>query len=244
MQNEKTLQQMIKEHEANMPVEIMNLIRSFDWKKEVRTIVNQNQLMIDIGADLEESIYLLLLGVVNVSDLYERLIEKHQIPQDKVEKIIQEVETQIFNPMYKKMMEMPDVEETKTAPIIAHTPALPKTERDALLAEIEREPEVFVNLNVASIQDTQKIKEEKTPAIEVENTKPFVPSADMSLTVDTDKLAAPSIPKPLDIKANIVPAQGVQDNPVAAGLTTPTATTPSAPIAKSYVADPYREPIE
>jgi hypothetical protein len=237
MQNEQTLQQMIREYEANMPPEIMNLIKSFDWKKEVRTIVNQNQLMIDVGSDLEESIYLMLLGVTKVADLYERLVEEHQIPDDKAQKIIQEIEVQIFNPLYKKMMEL----DGKDSPATASAKA-PATPRDEILAEIEKEPEVLIKFNTTPKESTSIPKQEASPVSDPGITKPFTVSAGTTMQVEAEKIAAPASTMPTQPVETVVPAQGVQENPIAAALTKPTAT--ANPSAKPYSADPYREPIE
>ena len=231
MQNEKTLQQMIREYEAHMPPEIMNLIKSFDWKKEVRTIVNQNQLMIDVGSDLEEAIYLMLIGVTKAVDLYEQLTEVHEIPEDKAQKIIQEIEVQIFNPLYKKMMELDEKDSSTTS-----TKA-PITPRDEILAEIEKEPEVLIKFNTASKESTPAPKQETSPISDPGITKPFTASPTTTMQVETEKITAPAGQSNTPAQP-IVPVQGVQENPVASALTKPTVT------AKPYSADPYREPIE
>jgi hypothetical protein len=227
MQNEKTLQQMIKEHEAQMPPEIMNLIKSFDWKKEIRTIVSQNQLMIDVGADLEESTYLMILGVIRATDLYERLIDTHQIPEDKTAKIIQELENQIFNPLHKKLIEL------DKKPVSSNS-------RDVLLEEIEREPEVLINLNVASIQENKTQDKIISPVATSDGiVKPFTLSTEKTVQIEKEQIVTP-MSAPI---IKITPAQGVQENPVEAALTKPTVT--QAPIIqKPIVMDPYREPIE
>lgn len=241
MQNTKTLQQSIREHELNMPSEIINLIKSFDWKKEVRTIVNQNQLMIDVGGDLEESIYLVLLGVVTAEDLYKRLIESHEVPEDKAQKIIQEAESQIFSPMYKKLMELPSEDS------VQNETTTPTTPRDAILAEIEKEPEIFVNLNVASIKSNKMSNIIETPSSQnVGIVKPFsmnlTPSVEEKEIIQEKKIEIDTLP-PL---FNMAAVTGVQEDPVASLLTQPTQVQAAAPTlgAKPYAADPYREPIE
>jgi len=229
MQNEKSLQQLIQEYEANMPPDIMNIIKAFDWKKEVRTIVNQNQLMIDVGADLEESIYLMILGAVQVEELYERLIETHEIPEDKTRKIIEEIEMQIFNPLHKKLIELDGVEDKKTKII---EPA----SRDYILAEIEKEPEPIkpkITIQIPQAQATSVSSTITTGAQVVEDpgvTKPF--SISSHTTVDTKELELPT--------GKV--AEGVQEDPIHAGLTQATATT--QPVQKPATSDPYREPIE
>jgi hypothetical protein len=225
MQNEQTLEQMIKEYEANMPPEIMSLIKSFDWKKEMRTIVNQNQLMIDVGADLEQSIYLMILGAVDVEDVYERLMDIHEIPEDKAQKIIGEIETQIFNPLHKKLIELDSVD-TKETKESNET----KDSRANILAEIEKEPAPVIpklNFDALKQQITAPVVEDKGI------TKPFTIASTKVVDVQEPMLATGKI------------VEGAQEDPVSAGLKNPTVTQaqPVQAPEKPYVADPYRESI-
>lgn len=227
MPNEKTLQQLTQEYEAQMPPEIMSIIKAFDWKKEVRTIVNQNQLMIDIGSDIEESIYLMILGAIQVADFYERLVDIHELPEDKAQKILQEVEGLIFNPLHKKLMEL----ETKEPEV--EMQMAPATPRDQILAEVEKEPEPLIKLNFAG----SDIK----PAEPVSRNQGIVEPFSIS-SVKKEPLPVEATPKVVSTPP-LNPVQGMQTNPVASGLTQSTATqATTAP--KPYVADPYREPIE
>jgi hypothetical protein len=244
MQDDKTLEQSIREYEANMPPEIMNLIKSFDWKKEMRSIVNQNQLMIDVGADLEQSVYLMILGIVSAEDLYERLTDVHEIPDDKAKKIIEEVERQIFNPLYKKIMELD--EKAESNPV--STPSVPTSSvaaphRDEILAEIEKEPEPLIKLNfspkkeesVAPVSTPTK-PVNPAPATNVESVsnpgvvKPFTLSSEKTVQVEAKQIEAPVVE----------PVKTEEVKPVETALAKPTVA--SAP--KNYSVDPYREPIE
>ena len=239
MQDEKTVQQLTREYESNMPPEIMKMIQSFDWKKEVRTIVNQNQLMIDTGADLEESIYLMILGVIQVEDLYERLMDVHEIPEDKTKKIIGEMEQHIFNPLYKKMMELEPDE-------LSAEPVSESEHRDTILAEIEKEPEPLIKLNLNSIQNTQTVADSSSNVSNqmVSNSpqadgivKPFsIPSKDPVVPPPP-----PPPPPPIESKKIV---EGAIDNPIKATLQNPTITINPEQKPKGYTPDPYREPIE
>lgn len=231
MQNEKTLQQMIREYEAQMPPEIMNIIKNFDWKKEVRTIVNQNQLMIDVGADLEESIYMMLLGVTNAQDMYERLIEVHQVPEDKSRKILEEMEQLIFNPLYKKLTELPAQENSVSSEIKTST-----TPRDEMLAEIEKEPEPLIKLNFAP-KETVSTESVKPSSVEQTGiTQPFSISKETNVVLEKKEISA-AAPMPQAV-------EGVQQDPVASALTKPTVAQNPQATTKPYASDPYREPIE
>ncbi len=256
MQNEQSLQQMIREYEANMPLEIMELIKTFDWKKEMRTVVNQNQLMIDIGEDLEQSIYLMILGVVKVSDLYERLTDVHEMPADKAKKVIEEIETLIFIPLHKKLM---DLEEKETKQVGAlekqslrtsmEVPGKEPT-RDDILAEIEKDPEpAVIKPFILQTNIPEPVAEEvinpvidisSTPEVSSENdiriARPFTLSTSKVMDVQEPELGMGKV------------AEGVQQDPVNTGLNQPTVMktqveATQAP-SKSYVADPYREPLE
>jgi hypothetical protein len=222
---DKTLEQMITEYEAQMPPEILNLIKSFDWKKEVRTIVNQNQLMIDIGADLEQAVNLMLLGALSVTDLYEQLTNAHELPDDKAKKIIGEVESQIFNPLHQKLIALDKKEEPK-GPSMGLTPS-----RDDILAEIEKEPVLVTKPEKTSFSAAMSasVSTPATPANDIGINKPFSLSTDKAVEVQAPSIGSGEV------------VTGVQQDPVATGLQKPTVT--AAP-TKSYVADPYREPIE
>ncbi len=226
MQNDKTLEQMTREYEANMPPEIMSIIKAFDWRREMRAIVNQNQLMIDIGADIEQSIYLMIIGAVKLEEFYERLMDVHELPEDKARKIIQEIEVQIFNPLHKKLMELGDDEDIETA-------SDPTVSRDSILNEIEKEPEPVV----------------------VKSKFNFVPNPAQSNTTDStgnDGIVKPFTVAPtkeeLDLKTKMPDSktvEGIQNDPVEIGLKNSTVTQTRAPIAptRAYSSDPYRESI-
>jgi hypothetical protein len=236
MQNEKTLEQMIHEYEAQMPPEIMDLLKSFDWKREVRMIVNQNQLMLDVGVDLEQSVYLMLLGAVKVDDLYERLTETHEMPDDKAKKIIEEAEAQIFKPLHQKLLALDAADEQKereTKPKSSVPPMIVMggPSRDAILAEIEKEPEVIaVNKSIQQPETKPANVPMQNPGI----VEPFSLSQTKEIKIEEPALAMGQV------------AQGVQAEPVSTGLVQPTVMRApiEQPPVKSYVADPYREPIE
>jgi hypothetical protein len=240
MQDDKTMEQSIREYEANMPPEIMDLIKSFDWKKEMRAIVSQNQLMIDVGADLEQSIYLMILGIIKTEDLYERLTDVHEIPSDKAQKIIEEVERQIFNPLYKKIMELDEKPESNpvSAPSVLMSPVV-APHRDEILAEIEKEPEPLIKLNFSpkkeeSVASATPVNLAPTTNVESISdsgvVKPFTLSPEKTVQVEAKQIEAPVV--------ELVKTEEVK--PVETALTKPTVA--SAP--KNYSVDPYREPIE
>jgi hypothetical protein len=232
MQNQKTLQQMIREYELNMPPEIMNLIKSFDWKKEVRMIVNQNQLMLDIAADLEESVYLLILGIVDIEEVFERLVEVHELPQDKVQKILTEVEKQIFDPMHHKLTEL-EKEDTTNIPMnsTVSKEVDMNISRDQILNEIEKDIEV--------------IEKPVMPKINVNLNQTNTYSEDASVGV-REPFSLSDAPKSTPVKPVM---QETIHNPIASTLTQPTVARsseipPPPPPVRNYAADPYREPIE
>lgn len=235
MQNEKTLQQSIQEYESNMPPEIIKLIQSFDWKREVRTIVNQNQLMIDVGSDLEESIYLMMLGVIDVEDLYNRLIDIHEIPEDKTKKIIEEIEQQIFNPLYKKITELDGESESVSSSSVS---SITVPHRDEIIAEIEKEPEPLIKLNLNATPSTDDITNSKneTSSNPVQND-----GIVKSFAISSKEPIMPPPPPPIE-STKIV--EGAIENPIKATLQNPTITINPEQKPKGYVPDPYREPIE
>jgi hypothetical protein len=136
---------MVREYEQQMPPEIMNMITSFDWKRELREIVHQEALMLDVGTDLEESVYLLILGVIKVEDLYEDLVENHELTEEKAQKVLYEIEGRIFQQLNARLAKMDDDDErtqkkgeaTGTTVVSGAKPA--DVSRDDILAEIEKD---------------------------------------------------------------------------------------------------------
>jgi hypothetical protein len=239
MQNDKSLQQLTREYETNMPPEIMALIRAFDWKKEVRTIVNQNQLMIDTGADLEESIYLLILGVIKVQDLYQRLIDVHEIPEDKTRKIIEEIELLIFKPLHERLMKIEDEDITTSSGDIKETHS-----REAILAEIEKEPEPIIKLNLYTDVDSEQKSQNQTAPISAQPILSTSSKSDAGIvkpfSISSTQTVVPSNP-PIE-SGEII--KDTTAKPVETILQKPTITVNPEQKPKGYVADPYREPIE
>lgn len=268
MQNEKTLQQLTREYESNMPPEIMELINTFDWKRELRTISLQNQLMADVAADLEQSVYLMLLGVVKVSELFERMIDVHELSEDRTKKVLEEVDNKIFTVLHKKLTEL---EEKEAEPVILKPVSTPKIatatlasttneDRDSILAEIEKEetPSITINPIVKPVIENKASEPvlKPTPSIGV-----IAPKADVSTS---NTIQNPGVAKPFSFNTEktivteepkVLPKEvvkGIQPDPVAAGLNKATvmtapinsvqsnAGTPPTPKAP----DPYREPIE
>ncbi len=235
MQNEKTLEQLTKEYEANMPPDIMNIIKAFDWKKEVRAIVNQNQLMIDVGADLEESIYLMILGVIEAEDLYERLMDVHEIPEDKAKKIIGEIEQQIFNPLYKKITELDTV--SKSDPLSSSNAG--PTHRDEILAEIEKEPDPIIKLNLNQSVEVKKQDSQMQQSKSLSDSSSVNESIKPFTIASTQEVVSSNPP----IESGKI-IEGTVENPIKTTLQNQTITVNPEQKTKGYVQDPYREPIE
>ena len=258
MQNEKTLQQMIQEYEAQMPPDIMNIIKGFDWKKQVRMIVSQNQLLLDVGADLEESVYLMILGIADIEEVFDRMMTVHELPQDKVQKILLEVEKQIFEPMHSQLAKL-EPSEDKAKPLSSPVPPVDtaSSQSSALEPKKQDNPHVIPQAHSAS-----------TP-----NSSTPVNSA-LSTPISNSVPKSSGIREPFSIKNDIDTGSKdmnvnnpVQDDdikidvdsmdtldPIAMNLKQTTMSQPEnvsvpqkqeqSPAEKKYAVDPYREPIE
>jgi hypothetical protein len=252
MQNQKTTEQLIREYEINMPPEIMDMIKQFDWKRELRMIVMQNQVMVDVGADLEQSVYLMLIGIAKVEDVYERLIDAHELSPDKAKKILEEIENKIFNPLFKKLSELEDTEETESITTQAQGVRDPEN-RDEILAEIEKEhteivikPEVLKPV-INNIPETEiKINTINTP---VKESNENVINSGVARPFSFNNAEKVAVKEPLKITEE--PVKGIQSDPIASGLSKPTVMaaplntiTPNVPPKTAGAPDPYREPIE
>ena len=262
MQNEKTLQQLTREYELNMPPEIMELIKAFDWKRELRTISLQNQLMADVAADLEQSVYLMLLGVVKVNELFERMIDVHDLSEDRTKKVLEEVDSKIFTVLHKKLSELEDKEpepvilKPVSVPSIATISTNDTQDRDSILAEIEKEeiPGIVISPINKPIMDIKVEEPKTTPSLGV--IAPKIPENKINI------IQNPGVAKPFSFNAekSIIPEQpkivatetvkGIQPDPVASGLNKATVmAAPEIPVQSNApvtpkAPDPYREPIE
>lgn len=283
---------MIREYEQEMPPEVMGIITSFDWKRVLREIVRQEGLMLDVGTDLEQATYLLILGVVKAGDVYEELVENHDVSKEKAQKILYEMEQRIFKPMFQKLAEI-DGQEEDVQKSGGQTITSADESRDDILAEIEKDHVQPVGSNIvmpgtgtlpgASMEPVTKKVDAATPpadkpassvpAASSAPAAPIVPPKLDRLGLHTTPAATPaattvspgSAPRPgeslapshktaesrpVTAPAAPTPVQGIQADPIAAGLTkptitaSPTQTTATPAPAKNYAADPYREPIE
>lgn len=258
MQNEKTTEQLTREYEANMPSEILDMIKAFDWKKSLRMIVMQNQIMIDVATDLEQSVYLMLLGVVSAQEVYERLIESYEFSEDKAKKVLEEIEEKIFNPLFKQLSEMDGDEKQQSSATMAQQPQSLDS-RDAILAEIEKEePVVIAKTNPVQVQTPE-------PVITINKvTEPMsVTKAEPSVDMRKNMMESPGVAKPFslntektmvmeDIKLPVIDAnKGIVEDPISSGLSKATIVAPvtekpveKVPARPAGAPDPYREPIE
>ncbi len=258
MQNEKTIEQLIRQREVNMPPEIMALIQSFDWKKSLRMIVTQNQIMIDVATDLEESVYLMLLGVVSSEEVYERLIESHEFSKDKAKKVLEEIDGNIFTPLFKQLSSLDQDEKPQSSVTKAQQPQSLDS-RDAILAEIEKEePVVVAKTSPMPVQVPEPvitINKVAEPIMEHKQESP--------ITINKPVVESPGVTKPFSLNADrpivaeniklppVQISQGIQADPISAGLSKTTITVPvaekpveKAPVRSAGAPDPYREPIE
>ena len=293
--DEKTLKQMTREYEQEMPEEILKMINEFDWKRELRGIVRENNLMLDVGTDLEESVYLMLLGAVKVEDVYDRMIDTHELPDDRVQKVLHEIELKIFNPLAKKITGIEGYEdspEDEKAGSVVLSGAETEHSRDSILAEIENDeldarpiPNNIVMPGNRTIPGTSMEKTTATPIVTgaasmpmsdtanpvaIKSTPVGMPTAPATAATpspiqSSDRLglrgdATPSMPlAPRSFSLSQEPVitvdeptiapvrvEGIQQDPIAAGLTKfVSMATPALQAApKTYAADPYREPIE
>lgn len=254
MQNQKTTEQLIREYELNMPPEIMDIIKQFDWKRELRMIVMQNQVMIDVGSDLEQSVYLMLLGVAQVEDVFERLIDIHELSEDKAKKILEEIESKIFNPLFKKLSQLDDLEKPESITTQAQSVHDPE-DRDGILAEIEKEhvesavrPEIVKPIiNNTIVTPEIKINTISTPVKE-SNENTISPGVARPFSFNNnEKVIIKEDPKIIIME----PVKGIQADPISSGLSKPTIVaaplntiTPNVPPKAAGAPDPYREPLE
>jgi hypothetical protein len=203
MQDEKTLKQMTREYEQEMPSDIMDIITKFDWKAQLRGIVRENNLMLDVGTDLEEIVYMMILGAIKVEDVYERMVDVHELPEEKVQKVLHEIEDRIFNPLFARLAKT-DKEDDKsdavTGGVKLHSPVDAESSdvsRDSILAEIENDEldtvqPVASNIVMPGGRTLAPASMEKTSA----SPSSVNPSVGVSSSVPADTAVRPAVPEP------------------------------------------------
>ncbi len=234
---------LFKEKFTELPKTIQTAIVNSNWLMKVRVISSRNGLLLDQAANIENIVFSTMLGFFHPDQVLKNIIDAG-IKQPVAEKIIKEIDEQIFAPIktdlvntYNKFEQEDTEEGDNSLDILAGASAKPivneihddlPENREALLKEIEDADEVST-LPTVEVQshelgnpmptEINPLKPEPTLEIETKTTTPATISATVSTTAPTTSAQKP--------------------NPFAQKLTETVSNQP-----QSVKIDPYREPIE
>lgn len=94
---EKSTDEIIKDHFASLPEPVKKAIGSFDWAREIFDIGRSHSLHVDQIGNLQTEVMLVVLGLATPKDFYDQMVGSIGIPEDLAQKIVEEANTKVFN---------------------------------------------------------------------------------------------------------------------------------------------------
>jgi type III secretion system FlhB-like substrate exporter len=94
---EKSTDEIIKDHYASLPEPVKKAIGSFDWAREIFDIGRSHSLHVDQIGDLQTEVMLVVLGLATPQDFYNQMVGAIAVPNDIAQKIIEEANEKVFN---------------------------------------------------------------------------------------------------------------------------------------------------
>ena len=134
-QQEPTLDESIKQVMKTLPPVIRDYLSQGKYTAVARELMAKYSLHIDQSGILEREIMLLLMGIENPTEFTKALVEEAKIDKQIVDKIVQDVNTQIFIPL--KAEEMKSRGNDSEKPAVQKPPAV-----NEKLLENHEEPSV------------------------------------------------------------------------------------------------------
>jgi len=115
-----------------LPIQIQEVIKNSNWTEKLSAISKRHNLRLDQMSQLENLVFLIMLGVINPNKIGTELAEIG-VKSDQIDSLIAEIEQEIFQKIktelinnFERLEDSPEVSETKNP-----------LERDAILKEIE-----------------------------------------------------------------------------------------------------------
>ncbi len=103
--NQEELQQKIAEYYSKLPKNAQEVFSSMKWLEILRSISDRHSLNEEQVQTLGTETTLILLGIIH-RDEYEKLVtEELKLPKEKIESILEEINTLILNPIISDLLE-------------------------------------------------------------------------------------------------------------------------------------------
>jgi len=140
-----------------LPIQIQEVIKNSNWTEKLSAISKRHSLMLDQMSQLENLVFLIMLGVINPNKIGTEMAEIG-VKSDQINSLITEIEQEIFQKIktelvnnFERLGDSTEVPETNNP-----------LERDAILKEIEDHddsllPAAQINIPIPKPAITQSI---------------------------------------------------------------------------------------
>lgn len=229
-----TIQNIALERFDSLPRSIQTAIVHSNWTEKAREICKKNKLSFDVGSVLENSILMVMVGVLNSDEILMELKEEG-VSDEVAREVVSEIDAQIFAPIKNELVEVfnqfegeniGQTEEDNSLDVLTGETHSDTSEqdRDKILQEIE-DMDASVNINSEIVANTPEINAEKLT--EATTDKPT-------------EVVTPAIGKTVESKLDTKTIeQAPEGNPLEKKLSENVVVEP-----KIVKIDPYREQIE
>jgi hypothetical protein len=269
-QQEPTLEESIKQVMQTLPPPIRNYLGQGKYSIVAKNLMTKYGLHVDQGSILEREIMLLLMGIDTPEEFTQSLAEEANLSQQTISSIVQEVNTQIFMPLQEEMKRevatapsaRPVVQPTTwkasvpqpprpaqvnaSVPSYSYTPPTQTSQHFHLDNKIPPPPR-SVQINQRPVNIGRLLEDHEEPHIDFNRTPmspravPPPPNLPGAMPPQTIPPGVRFSPIAHDVQpSSVIPKIESQIPPASVK---PISSTPPE-LAKSYVDDPYREPID
>ncbi|MCR4274626.1 MAG: hypothetical protein NUW02_01065 [Candidatus Campbellbacteria bacterium] len=207
-------QKIIKEKFAQLPPALQKAFTEIDLLGRVRNIITKNNLRVDDGGLFEDEVMFILLGLEHPNNFIANLTTRLHVPLITIEKLVIDVEKEVFLPVRESLMKM-----------------FPTGEHGAT-------PEKLPVAPATSQQHSPTVIYPQKPAVQAPVSQ-AVPPANLPITPQPQ--TAPGLTRTLP--KDIVQTKLEQSFRMPPTTTTIKESTPPTPVTQKVV-DPYREPTE
>lgn len=95
----ETLEHIITERVKQLPQAIQNYLKSDDYPKVMRSVIQAQKLHIDKAYDVEVQTTLLLLGLIKPEEYVQALVKEARVSEEVAHTITKEMNEKVFRPI-------------------------------------------------------------------------------------------------------------------------------------------------
>jgi hypothetical protein len=238
MDDNKNTTELIKERYQGLPLQVKDAVTASDLPVKMKTIADDNSLMLDQAGALQNEILFVMLGMEPSSEFVKNISKELNINKEKANAIAKDVNQLIFDPIRKYLREWEEQEE-KT---------IKENENQQSITDLERAGGFTIEhsgqngnggapINLPGAEEVTESKEDLVASIENPiPTKPAIPVQEYN---HTEALVDRLLAGPM----TAVEQKTVQTSPQEQATAKPEPKAPQTP-PKPAGPDSYREPIQ